>query len=440
MRRLKRRDSTTRYFGWTTGFGLLAILIAVPGTVQAQTVAVPMFSGKTKKMQASAQAKIIETLEKKGVKPVLQKQYLEAARKNGIQPKKMLMPWAVRKLSQQMNLHGVVTGNGSQEKGMLVLRIQLMDPDGKVILNKTLRTKKPVLADGPIAGLATLIVKKLGSRSTIPPSSAQKGSKTEIIDVAGPLLRPRKSSTSTSNVPKSTGKKTEWKKQKKDVIGSVPDVLISAGLSMNVRRGLHPKHSSGMYPGLRLDTRFFLGSFRDIPVIKDIGMGGMYNVTFGLDYSGEAEQNDSNTDQHQWQGELIYRLAFNQVRMAPAILFRLGYGSTSCLIRSDNPRALSAGYNYPYGALDIHLMLHRPKLRLLVSAGYLFLVSGFADISGPGTGFTVKAGLELALAGSIHIGLGYDLFQFVGMKIEETGVEVSDVYQGFFIRIGWNYH
>jgi hypothetical protein len=229
------------------------------------------------------------------------------------------------------------------------------------------------------------------------------------------------------------------RRRKKHKTGAVPDILVTTGGSMNVRMGLNPRHESGMFPGIRADLRFFLGTFLDTIVVKDIGLGGMFNMGVGLQYGPENSDDKWDSSFMQWQAELNYRLALNDVTLQPAFLLRFGYGSTTSTIDTDNALAVSAGYSYPYGALDIYLMLYKPYLRLYVSGGYLFTVMTAEELDGSGAGFTVRGGFDIDLFGHLHIGIGYDLMQFTGFKVEGDDRETSDIYHIFFARVGWNF-
>ena len=162
---------------------------------------------------------------------------------------------------------------------------------------------------------------------------------------------------------------------------------------------------------MHIDGRFFFGAFLDTAVVKDIGIGGMFNMALGLQY-GIPGGDPWDSAQNQWAGELLYRLALNDVPLQPAFMLRVGYGSTKCTIDTEHDLAISAGYSYPYAALDIYLMLYKPILRFNVSGGYLFIVSPSEDLKGDGSGFTVRAGLDVDLFDNLHIGLGWEMFQF----------------------------
>jgi opacity protein-like surface antigen len=219
--------------------------------------------------------------------------------------------------------------------------------------------------------------------------------------------------------------------------GPVSDGLLTVGFSTNERAGLHPRHESDTEYGLRIDGRFFLGALVDNPILKGIGVGGYYNTVFDLKY-GIPGGDDWDASQHQWNVEVLYRLAMNEVILQPTILFRVGYGSTSCIIDTEHTLALSVSYGYPYAAMEFYLMLIEPFVRLHASAGYLFAVSLGEDLSGSGSGLDIRVGVDVNLFEHIHVGMGFEWLRFY-IDDEQTG-ETMDMYDSMFFRIGWNYH
>jgi hypothetical protein len=189
--------------------------------------------------------------------------------------------------------------------------------------------------------------------------------------------------------------------------------------------------------GIRADGQLFLGAFFDDSVVRDIGFGAMYNFLFAARYSGEGAEGSFDSSQAQWRGELIYRISFAEAPMVPTLLLRIGYGTTTCHIDTDVLYLLSVGYAYPYGALDIHLMLAEPWVRLFVSGGHLFTVFPGNDLSGRGTGYVFMGGVEAALFDLVLVGVAYDVAKFV-ITDHRLG-ETSDTYKTFFVRVGWLY-
>jgi hypothetical protein len=216
----------------------------------------------------------------------------------------------------------------------------------------------------------------------------------------------------------------------------VPDVLLAGGLSINTRGGLSPRHEASAFPGLRVDGRLFLGTFTDQVVLRDIGLEGSFNQSLGLQAEPELVDETWDASQLQWRAGLVYRLSFEEAPLAPAVLFRLGYGSTRYTIEYAHPQVISASYTYTSGTLDIHLMLVRNLLAVHLSAGYLFNVWPSENLSGDGAGFILAGGLSLKLLEALHISLGYEQVQFL-FDEHQLG-ETSDQFQMFYLRAGWS--
>ncbi|MFC1654770.1 hypothetical protein ACFL2F_03095 [Myxococcota bacterium] len=218
--------------------------------------------------------------------------------------------------------------------------------------------------------------------------------------------------------------------------GSVPDVLLAAGLSINTRGGLSPRHEASAFPGLRVDGRLFLGTFTNKVVLRDIGLEGVFNQSLGLQAEPELVDETWDASQLQWRAGLVYRLSFEDVTLAPAVLFHVGYGSTRYTIEYEHPEVLSASYTYTAGAVDIHLMPVRKLLYFYLSAGYLFSVWPSEKLDGDGSGFCLAAGVSLRLFQALHLSLGYEQVQFL-FDDRQLG-ETSDQFQTFYLRAGWD--
>ncbi len=445
----------------------MAILVAMPSLVDAQTIVVAGFGGRAKRLAKQSRTALIKALDDTGVKLVSYRQYLRKAKRSRIRGKRALKPRSIRRLAGKMKLGGVITGTATKKGRSRILVINVFNRRGKRVLKKAYRLKKGVFP-APVAGkLAGVIVEKLGGRTVAvaaePPPTAETppapaveepaatgsgGEKTGGSDAfLPPWARTEKKTETASATETDTGTETaatttaEVSKpaplhKRKSKHGSVPDILVAAGMSGNVRAGLNPRHESGIYPGLRIDGRVFMGSFLDMPVVRDIGFSGLFNMGLGLKYHLSGGEN-WDSSMMQWQAALNYRLAINSVLLAPAFVVRVGYGSTVNTIETDNTAALSAGYSYPFAALDIYLMLYKPIVRLFISGGYLFLVSGSEDVKDSGMGFTIRGGLDADLFDNLHIGIGYEMWEFFGLKVGAN--EVSDTYQTFFLRVGWNF-
>jgi len=456
---------------------LLAGGILLPPRASAQKLVVASFSSrKARKLARQARAQMLRALDRKGAQLVSYKQYLRRARRLRLRGRKALRPRGIARVSRKMRLDGVITGSASRRGRRYRLIIRVYNSNGRRIVNKAYRLRRPSLPAATAGKLAAIIVSKLGGGEAVaaaePPVQEPIAAETPPAETPPQAVAETPPASSSSSLPDSalpawarnqpggttsqpagstagtgmdttTSSETEasssvaLRTKKKIKTGSVPDILLAAGMSGNLRSGLHPRHESGLYPGVRVDARVFMGSFLDVPVVRDLAVGGLFNMGLGLKYGLQGDGEQWSSTMMQWQAELIYRLAFD-VHLQPAFLFRVGYGSTVNTIDTTNTAAVSAGYSYPYAALDIYLTLWDPYLRLCAGGGYLFLVSGSEDVSGSGWGFTVRGGLDVVLWEMLHAGLGYEMWQFNSLEV--TGTGVSDSFQSFFLRVGWNYH
>ena len=462
------------------------VLTAIPVKSEAQTVVVANFSGKrqTKKVGRAARSAIVKALSNEGASLVSYKQYLRKAKRSRISAKRALRSRSIKKMASKMNLGAVVTGSVKKRGRRYIVTVIAYGADGKVLAKKNYRLKRARFPSSVAGKFAGMVMSKLGGGGGVepeppppvepeppPPVDPVATGDTGTGDVAPadtgktgssdaflpPWARTDKKEgdtgtaatgtagvdTGTTTTPEVAKPAPRLKRRKRFKPGSVPEILVSAGVSFNKREGLHPRHDSGIFPSIRVDGRFFFGAFLDTAVVKDIGLGGMFNQSLGLKY-GIGGEDPWDSSQMQWAGELLYRFALKEVPLRPAFMLRIGYGSTSCTMPEDaHTLAISAGYSYPYAALDIYLMLYKPILRFNVSGGYLFVVSPSEDLSGDGSGFTVRAGFDLDLFENLHIGLGWEMFQFTindkGTSTEPGIGDTSDMYHGFFARVGWNF-
>lgn len=354
-----------------------------------------------------------------------------------------------------MGFEGLITGSAKRRKRRYRLTVRLFDSDGKLLLKKAYSIKRSRFPAGTADRLAALILNKLASapagefpvadNKVEPPQEGLQDHWKFGADSSAPTAEPPRKDRkppwvldAASSPPTAEKKKAAPPAAPKTDVGAVPDIMLSAGMSLNLRKGLEPKHEMKRpIPGIRLDARFFLGSFSDAPVFEDIGIAATYNLCLASSYGIENQEEKYDSSQSSWKAEALYRLTFDDAPLSPAFLVRLGYGSSSCTIQTDEPDLLSASYNYPYGALDIYIMLARPIVRFFVSGGYLLVVSTGEDLSGKGMGFNLMTGIEFKLFGALLVGAGYDMFKLF-INDENLG-DTSDSYTGFFLRVGWGH-
>lgn len=455
--------------------GLLAVALVVtslPVASRAQSLVVSTFAGRQRRAANRVRGAVVKALSDQGAKLVSYKQYLRTARRMRIPGKRALRPRAIRRVAGKMGVDGVVSGAVTRRGRRFVVVVRLFGANGRVLAKKAYRLRRPGLPPKVAGQLASLMVTKLGGTAvaeappepppepTPPPEPPPTEGEGETGAGGGggsgdaflpPWARTDKKETSDTTTTaaattgggggETSGEVTEPapRRRRRTKTGAVPDILLAAGASLNARAGLNPRHESGVFPGVRVDGRFFLGSFLDTVVVRDIGFAGYFNMGLGLQYGPENSDDKWDSSQMQWQGELVYRLALNDIPLQPAFMLRVGYGSTTATIDTENQLAVSAGYSYPYGALDIYLMLYKPYLRLHMSGGYLFTVMTSEDLSGSGSGFTVRGGIDVDLFDNLHIGVGYDMWQFLGVKIGDSEDETSDIFHSFYARVGWNF-
>ena len=223
-------------------------------------------------------------------------------------------------------------------------------------------------------------------------------------------------------------------------IGSVPDVLVSVGWALQRRELDRPHYGSNIGPGVRMDAHMFMRPLFDIPVLRDFGIAGMFNVASHVDFDIENYNSSEEGSTTHWQVELQYRLAFNDVVTQPAVLFRSGYGRTSCEINGSQV-VKDVGYSYPYLGLDAFFMPYKPYLRLWISGAVMFAVQPREDLGrGPYTGLKMAGGLDVVPADHFFIGIGYEWARFFDVVVTGDDLESTDSYVAFFLRAGCVIH
>ncbi len=102
---------------------------------------------------------------------------------------------------------------------------------------------------------------------------------------APPPAPPVASPPSPAQEAEATVKPTEQREK-----GSVSDVLLTAGIGVSLRNAhLAILPTSGFidsraYPSLKIDGRFMLGALTDVVFLRDLGVGGSFNMSLGLKY------------------------------------------------------------------------------------------------------------------------------------------------------------
>lgn len=469
-----------RAMRWTGlgGSGVLSLFLlaaAAPAPAAAQNAVVAKFRDKTGRAQVGKKAwvALARALKRKGVRLVAYRQYLRVARKSRINRRGAFKPRGVRRLAGRLKLAAVITGAAYRKRGAFIVGIRAMGADGRVAFKKGYRLRRARFPRAKADEVAAAILEALDlgrpaaaaaepepktepkaepktapetggtSDDSVLPAWARSDDQPEpkTSPSAAPADQPAAEPAAADEAGRAEARAAPEPEREARPASSINDALVSAGVSFHHRAGLHPRHEASLYPGLRFDGRLFLGTFLDIPVVRDIGVGGMFDMALGLEYAYSDSDDAWDAQQMQWRAELIYRLALD-TGLKPAFLLRLGYGATSSSIDAGQGElALSASYMSPYASIDIYLMLYDPVLRLFASGGILYLVSAGDDVGGSGLGFNVFAGIDIDVIDAIHIGLGYDLTQYMLEDNSADGLgKYSDTYQGFFLRVGYNYN
>ena len=468
-----RRGVVLRPVRWLLVLAAVGLVLSgLPAEAQAQSVVVGRFSGKPAKVARKVAGRLAKALKKRGARIVPTKRYLKAAKrfKKFRKGKRAYLPAAMKKVAPKLKLDALITGR--LKKGKIF--ITAIGKNGKVLLKKKIPSRKKTL-NARINEAADEILAQLGAAPLAavpaepPPEEPPAEEPAAEQPAEDPMLppwakseegKPAEAGPPAEEPPAEEDEEAEdWakkeepaeKKKKDKDVGAIPNILAAVGAGMNMRGGLSPRHESGIYPGLRADLRLFLGAFIDKDWIEGIGVGGGFDMGLGLKYGREGGGGDWDSTQYAWNAELMYRLAFlNDVILKPAFLVRLGFGNTASTIDTDDAAARSAGYMYPYARLEIALMLWDPYLRLNLGGGYLFVV--MADVedvdtktSSNGSGFVVGGGIDVVLLEMIDIGIGYEMRQLLGFKGPSPSPaggteEMSDVYQSFYLRVGWAFH
>jgi len=324
--------------------GLLALspaLGCLPGKAKAQNVVIAKFVDRSKrKLGRKAWAAIARELKKRGAKIVAYKQYMRIARKSRIRPNKALRPRSIRKISKKLDLDAVVWGSAKKKRRRYTVSIRVFGSNGKLVMKKNYNMKRPVFSKKTASGLADMIMEKIGSgqeKPEVAQAETKPDTTTKPTESSGAGQEGKPAGTDDSFLPAwarsdkdgSTGAASTQKadkpseplaasepdehldtpapepRHKKSKMGSVNDLMVAVGGSFHHRSGLNPKHEASMFPGIRVDARMFMGTFLDIPVVRDIGLGGMFDMSMGLQYGYADADNAWSAQQMQWRGELI---------------------------------------------------------------------------------------------------------------------------------------
>ncbi|NOZ85238.1 MAG: hypothetical protein GXP49_03045 [Deltaproteobacteria bacterium] len=488
-------------FGSASFFKLLAVAFAIMAfatfsrPAAAQTVVVGPFSGKiARKVKPKLPVAIAKALEKKGFTIFAYKKYARAARKHHLKGRKALTSRAIKKLAPKLKIDGLIKGAVGRKHKTVIVKVIVLGADGKVLLKKVSKFKGRKVPQDVLKEVVDLVAAQFTAKAAVATGGTaekveqEKGKKAGKVEVAAGKPKVKEAKTTGEKTPGQEAKKEgegevpasmmppwaktkaekkeekqkqaptqaeleeeeeeeNWaheKAEKPSSKGAVPDVMVAVGGGGKLRAGLSPRHNSGLYPGIMVQARMHFATFLDVPVLKDFGIGGSFDMGLGLKYSRSGVSKDWKSTQYGWNAELDYRLhLLDDVLLKPAFLVKAGFGSVVSTIDSNDSSVRSASYMFPYAGLDIYLMLWDPYLRLHLGGSYLFVVMPGEDLSGTGSGFSVDSGLDVVILDMLDIGVGYGMTQFLGVEGVDpksaagAKTEMSDVYQMFFLRVGW---
>jgi len=476
----------------------LICLVSIGGKASAQTLVVaPCQDESSSELGKNAQQVVAKALGDQGAKLVDYGDYMQEVARQAIGKQNALTRWGMQKVAAGLKIDGIVTSSALRRGKKYLIAFFLFGADGVLVVKKVYRLAKPSLPMKTARELSELVIAKLGPKVAKAPAAEtvedealalvplavieSEPPKTPPPEASPPEAPPEASPPEAS--PQSEKDQQQWQGLLKQVeenpqegasgstddkpleieeesppemdetkpaasarvsrapakpkkpAGSLPEILISAGMSINTRAGLSPRHEAGAYPGVRIDGRVFLGSLLDTVVLRDIGFEGMFTKSLGLAAEPELIDESWEASQMRWNVGLVYRLAFERLPLAPAFLLRFGYGATSYTIDHDHPELINAGYTYTSGVLEIDLSLVGSWLIAQLAGGYLFSVWPTDELSGDGSGFLLSVGLRTELFGGLSLGLGYEQLQFF-INDRSLG-ETSDRFQQFYLRAGW---
>ncbi len=466
--------------GWARIVVVIPVLLGSvvwESSASAQKLVVARFtSRRAASLAKRARLQLLRQLKANGFKLVSYGYYLKRARRYRLRGARALRPRGIARMCRKLGLDGVITGHAIRKGRRWRLLVYLYDSNGRRILAKSYRLKRPRLPASVASRLAGMMAAKLGAKpqevaeqiqtpaqqpaqaTASSPSPAQattgrpsgtgsgvpdsalpawaRGTETAPSPQPSPAAEVPPPPPSAPAAPEAESRDVlRFKKRRK--LGAVPDVLVAAGMSLNLRAGLTPRHESGLYPGIHADLVMFMRPLADVVVVRDLGLSASFNMGLGLKYGPQNSEDSWSSTMYQWRAGLVYRLGFDTTTN-PTLLFDIGYGSTVNTISTDSSIAHDVSYSSPHAGLEVRLALWEPYLRFGAGGSFLFLVAGGNDVSGTGWGFSARAVLELVLFEQLHSGIGYELLQFNGLNI--LGVGVSDTFQQLFVRVGWSFH
>jgi hypothetical protein len=473
------------------GSGLTAPALAAPPRVAV--AACDDATGTPLGQQAPAG--LADALAARGYEVLGPAAYAAEAAKRGFDGKKASGLTAIRALSKALSLSGVVTCATAKVGPQFALGFFLFGADGAQLLARPLRLNAsalpPTQADLAAAAMAAKLPAPPAALAPAEPEEPALAPLVAPEPAPGPAVKPAPGPAARP-APAPVGEEREFQRLVEDaeqgkavveerplpeddsgppgeveapaprrvapasrarvaaparepepaaLAGATPDVRLALGASIHQREGLSPRVEADTYAGVRLEGRAFLGTCLSVPVLEDLGVGLLYDRTFGLGYSTPASPIEVRATEQRWQVELAYRLMFPEVPTGPAAMVRVGYGELEHAIDGDFPALPAAGYTFVFGALGLELWLLRDWLSARVAAGCLWSVWPDRRVAvepgESGLGLLLEAGLDLSLLDGLNAGFAYEQIQVV--FDDRLLGHTSDLFQVFLLRLGWQW-
>ncbi|MCU0661008.1 MAG: hypothetical protein MUC50_01630 [Myxococcota bacterium] len=419
--------------------GLIVLALgSVSITADAQRVTVAKIEGRAaKNLSPPAHTAVGEALKSKGVEVVPWEDYVSTADTKGIPAEQVASAEKIPAMSEELKLDAVIKFDAKwkEKLGKTDLGVTVLDPKGLPVATRNYtyagRSRIPADTLEAIASDLQTIFKEFRIGAPPPPTGPMD---TETPTVITPPPPPPLDDEPLAPEPK-MGQG-----------GAMSDALIAVGFGLNLRSGLEPNHASNLFPSVRADGHLLAGAFTDAVFWRDLGLGGMFQRGFALEYAAKEGGQSWSSSHTQYRAELLYRLALlDETKLKPMFLIRAGVSDLISTI--DAPasieRVRSVRYLAPQGGLDVYLMLLDPIVRVRLGGAYLFAIQLGKELSGQASGFVLDAGVDVVLLGWLHTAIGWEMARYA---IEDKGVpgappmgETDDLYNNFYLRVGWSF-
>lgn len=436
----------------------LAIALLFPGVAGAKRVAVTHFTGgSSKTLKPTGDKLVADRLEAEGIEVVRGDKYRSAVGEASVAPGAKKDKLTIEAVSTVLHLDAVILAHAAwkPKAQKTSLKVFIFGPTGEKLATNVYTFKGKIKL--PAATLEAIwkdiqvVLSDQGVTGAPPPVPSPAPSPApdpNPIDKKSPpdTLAESPTESIAEQDDNATPSYFAYEAPARSSVGSMSDLLIAAGFGFNLRSGLNPKHASGIFPCVRADLHFFMGTFTDTTFIRDLGFGGSFNMGLGLKYAVSNGGDAWDSSQIQWRAELLYRLALlDHTTLKPAFVLRGGYGATIATI--DAPVTVgevrSASYSAPFAGLDIYLMLADPVLRLRLGGGAVFAVAAGEELNADAWGFYVDAGVDIVIVKWLHTSLGWEMTRYslqdIGTSAAPAMGSTNDLFNYFYVRLGFSF-